>query len=245
MIRPASALLAFVAMLGATVSSAQVSRPRESPPGKALPWISTIVIGQDNWSDPDVRFRVTREPEPAIAKFKDRAARDGDVLRLRLQGDRVLKIFDEGICVGYASCLRHRLRDWWPELHYYVVEVRYGENGWAYLIRESDGLVLEIAAPPLLSPDGRYAIASDPSVINGGGDTELLDMRTDPPTVHPVAIGSSTCAAHTGLITLGPDPAWLGNTQVVFNAADVNSKDGMRKARLTLRIIDGKPEWEC
>ena len=245
MIRPVSALLVLVASLGATESSAQVSRPRESPPGHALPWISTIIIGQGSWSDPDVSFRAAREPEPAIAKFKDRAARDGDVLRLRLEGDRVLKIFGEGTCIGYASCLRHRLSDWWPMLHYYVVDVTYGENGWAYLIRESDGLVAEVAASPVLSPDSRYAIASNPSVISGGGDTELLDMRTNPPTVHPVTVGSSSCAAHAGLITLGPDPVWLGNTQVVFNAADVTSKNGMRKARLTLRIVDGKPEWEC
>lgn len=245
MIRLKSALLALIASLGATESGAQVSRPRESPPGNALPWGSTVVIGQSSWNDPDVSFRTAVNPEPAIAKFKDRAARDGDVLRLRLEGDRVLKIFDEGVCNGYASCLRHRLRDWWPLLHYYVVEVTYGENGWAYLIRERDGLVAEVAASPVLSPDSRYAIASYPSVINGGGDTELLDMRTDPPTVHPVSIGSSTCAAHDGLITLGPDPVWIGNSQVVFNAADVTSKDGMRKARLTLRIVDGKPEWEC
>ena len=250
MIRPVSALLVLIASLGATQANAQVPAPRESPPGNALPWGSTVVIGRDSWSDPDVHFRTVKDPEPAIAKFKDRAARDGDVLRLRLEGDRVLKIFDEGICDGFANCLRHRLQDWWPKPNYYAVDVTRGEGGWTYLIRESDGLVVRVAALPVLSPDGRYAIASDPSVINGGGQTELLDMRTDPPTVHPVG-STSMCPGHSGratyigLITLGPNPIWLGSSRVVFNAAHVNFEDGPRTVGLTLRIVDGKPEWEC
>jgi hypothetical protein len=210
MIRLKSALLALIAMLGATESGAQVPPIWESRPGNALPWYSTVVIGRGDWSDPDVLLRTAGNPEPAIAQFKDRAARDGDVLRLRLEGDRILKIFDEGLCRGFATCLRHRLNDWLPKLRYYVVDVTHGEGSWVYLIRESDGLIIAISASPVLSPDGRYAIASDSSVANGGGQTQLLDMRTDPPTVHPVAIGSPTCAAHTGLITLGLDPVWLG-----------------------------------
>lgn len=244
MMRPASALLVLLAMLGATESGAQVSPPREGYPGNALAWGSTIAIGRGSWSDRHVVARPAKDPEPAIAKFKDRAARDGDVLRLRLEGDRVLKIFDEGRCAGFDTCLHHRLSDWLPGLRFYVVDVTHGEGSWVYLIRESDGLVMAVAASPVLSPDGRYAIASDSSVANGGGQTELLDMRTDPPTIFPIDAPSS-CPGQTGFITLGGNPAWLDNSSVVFNSADVGFKDGWRKVRLTLRIVDRKPEWEC
>lgn len=217
-----------------------------APAGQTLPWGSTVVVSLDEaWKDVRRSTQPGSDAEPALAKFSNRASREGSVLYLRLEGDRVLKIFNEGVCDGFATCLHHYLRDWWPRLHYYVVEFTHGENGWAYLIRESDGLVVRVAHTPVLSPDGRYAIASDPSVANGGGQTQLLDMRTDPPTVRPVAMGASLCAAHAGLITLGPDPVWLGNTHVVFNSADVLFNGGTRKARLTLRIVDGKPEWEC
>lgn len=248
-------VLSLLAMLvtGLVISQTAIAQLAgyTAPAGQTLPWGSTIVISLDEaWKHVRRSAQPGSDTEPALAKFGNHASREGSVLYLRLEGDRVLKIFNEGVCDGFATCLHHYLRDWWPRLRYYVVEFTHGENGWAYLIRESDGLVVRVAALPILSPDGRYAIASDPSVINGGGQTELLDMQTDPPTVHPVG-STSMCPGHSGqapyigLITLGPNPVWLGNSRVVFNAAQVYFKDGLRTVRLTLRIVDGKPEWEC
>jgi len=213
-----------------------------APAGQTLPWGSTVVVSLDEtWKDVRRSAQPGSDTEPALAKFSNRASREGSVLYLRLEGDRVLKIFNEGVCDGFATCLHHYIRDWWPRLHYYVVEFTHGENGWAYLIRESDALVVRVAHTPVLSPNSRYAIASNPVI---DGRTELLDMRPDPPTIHTIETPSS-CPGQIGFITLGANPVWVDNSQVVFDDAWVMFKNDTRKVRLTLQIVDGRPQWQC
>ncbi|KAF0105021.1 MAG: hypothetical protein FD144_930 [Rhodospirillaceae bacterium] len=238
--------ISLLAMLvtGVVITKASIAQLTgyTAPAGQTLPWGSTVVVSLDEtWKDVRRSAQPGSDTEPALAKFSNRASREGSVLYLRLEGDRVLKIFNEGVCDGFATCLHHYLRDRWPRLHYYVVEFTHGENGWAYLIRESDGLVIRVAHTPVLSPNSRYAIASNPGI---DGRTELLDMRPDPPTIHPIDAPSS-CPGQIGFITLGSNPVWIDNSRVMFDDAWVMFKNDTRKVRLTLQIVDGQPQWQC
>ena len=237
-------LILAILVTGLVITKASIAQltGNTAPAGETLPWGSTVVVSLDEtWKDVRRSAQPGSDTEPALAKFSNRASREGSVLYLRLEGGRVLKIFNEGVCDGFATCLHHYLRDWWPRLHYYVVEFTHGENGWAYLIRESDGLVVRVAHTPILSPNSRYAIASNPGL---DGRTELLDMRPDPPTIHQIET-PSTCPGQTGFITLGANPVWIDNSQVGFEDAWVMFKNGSRKVRLTLQIVDGRPQWQC
>ena len=177
-----------------------------------------------------------------LATFPDRAVRDGLVLKLRLDGGRSLKITD---CVDDAcevqKTRRHRLVAWWPRSRYYIVDVGLYEGKMAYLIRETDGLVLRVPAPPILSPDGRYAVASDPSVMTGG-DLQFLDMRVDPPAFLPFGEGGATCANPPDLITLGGQVKWIDDTRVLFSHVDLmDGKTGSEE----MQIVGGKVVAGC
>ena len=54
-----------------------------------------------------------------------------------------------------------------------------------------DGRTTRVAAPPVLSPSGQYAIAWDPSPLIGN-PMELIDLRSDPPVVGKV-MGMPAC----------------------------------------------------
>ena len=179
-----------------------------------------------------------------FAAAPGQASRDGPILRLKLEQNRTLKITD---CDDQYACeadrfRTHRLSAWWPTLHYYVVYVGLWESGMAYLISERDGRTTRVAAVPILSPDKRFAVASDPSVNNGGGVTELLDMRVSPPAPFAPA---AKCLHDIGLITVGTELKWTDNSHVVFSNAQLV---GAKRRSLMLTIIDDnnhKAEWEC
>ncbi len=245
---PASMQAVIVFLSGvavaATIAGAN-AQPKDASrfakPGETA-WGSLMAIERnDGWSTRGVWLRDSSNEEPEIARFKDRATRDDNILRLKLDDNRVLKIADEGRCGGFGTCLVHRLVDWWPRLHYYVVRVSHGEGDEAYLIRENDGFVVRVPAPPILSPDNRYAVASNPTVENGGGKAEVLDMRPDPPEILAFKDGP-TCPKAADIITLGSELKWIDNTRIVFS--NVQLAGGTTKS-LTWRIIDGRVEVGC
>ena len=147
---------------------------------------------------------------------------------------------DNQYTCALADIRVHRLAAWWPKQGYYVVRVNGYENANADLIRATDGLITTVAAVPVLSPDTRFAIASDPSVNNGGGRTEILDMRTSPPKI---IAPNNGCWQDIQLITVGSAFSWVDNTTIVFREAQTVGLEHLR--RLTLRIIDNKAEWDC
>lgn len=235
--------LVVVALLTSDALYAQSASPTAWNPPETSPWLSTIVIGRkDNWIATDrLRSEVTAS-ESAITKFGDRAARDGDVLRLRLADAAVIKLYDEGFCQGFFTCVRHQLIDWWPTTGYYVVAVTHGEGGWAYLIRERDGRVMMVTAPPILSPSGRQAVALVSNLMHGV-ELEIIDLGRDPPTLTKVA-AMPACAGAGPNSYLRPTPVWIDESHVRFEGTSPMPGDDPN-AKQHLRIVDGKPEWEC
>ena len=247
--RAVIALLGFLPVLPADAQVEYQRRPddvshqRTATPG--LIWGSQIVIDDRPCCETRQGSPPTAGAEAAVmASIPDQAVRDGRVLTLRLDGGRTLRITD---CDDLNTCgpvgfREHRLVAWWPNLRYYVVDVRLHEDGIAFLIRASDGLLMQLAAPPILSPHERYAIAWDPSLINGGPFIDLLDLASSPPTISVI---TPVHSCQDELVYPGKQPVWRSDTEVVFNDSTPLMKSSP-SFRLTLQIVaDTNLRWEC
>lgn len=184
--------------------------------------------------------------QQALETLRGRAYRNGIVLQLQLDGDRSLKFIDDtavgGSCEMYTMCRKHRLIGYWPKHRQYIVEVTLWEGQEAFLVSSRDGRLLPVAGPPLLSPSGEYAIAVD-SLAYPNGYSELIDLRQDLPTGSRLG-NLPACPGRRELFGLRPFPVWLDNSQVAFEGQSLDPNDSPN-AKQILRIVDGKPEWEC
>lgn len=179
-----------------------------------------------------------------LAKAAGMAARDGLVLRLKIDGNRTLSLTD---CDGRSGCdgddIRiHRLVAWWPKQRLYVVSVALYEESAAYLVSRRDGRVLTTTAPPVLSPSGHWAVALVSNLMSGV-DLELLDMSREPPTLNKVTEMPS-CPGAGPASMLRPKPAWIDDSQVRFEGLSPQPGDNPDTRQL-MRIEGGKPRWEC
>jgi hypothetical protein len=179
-----------------------------------------------------------------LATLPGMASRDGGVLRLKLAGDRTYRLTD---CTDQPACgaddtRMHRLVAWWPQHRLYVVSVGLYEEGAAYLIAERDGQTLMTVAPPVLSPSGRQAIALVSNLMSGV-DLEFLDLARDPPVLLKVTT-LPTCAGVGPHSLLRPTPVWIDEQQVTFKGVSAMTDDDPNTKQL-LRIVDGKPQWQC
>ncbi|MBV8192914.1 MAG: hypothetical protein JO339_37220 [Alphaproteobacteria bacterium] len=179
-----------------------------------------------------------------LAPLRDRVHRDGPILRLKLQNNSALKITD---CADQTACeadrfRKHRLAAWWPMLGYYVVDVTLYEDGLAYLISEKDGRTTRLAAVPVLSPSSRRAVALVSNLMAGVA-LEIVDLSTQPPQVLTVS-EMPTCAGAGPDSFLRPRPVWVDDAQVRFEGKSPQPGDNPNTKQL-LRIVDGKPQWQC
>lgn len=179
-----------------------------------------------------------------LAKVPGMAAREGRVLRLKLDGNRTFRLTD---CDAQSGCdgedLRvHRLVAWWPKQRFYVVAVGLYEESVAYLVSQRDGRTLVAAAPPVLSPSGRWAVALVSNLMSGV-DLELLDMSREPPTLSKIE-EMPNCRGAGPNSMLRPRPVWVDDSQVKFEGVSPQPGDTPNTKQL-LRIVDGKPRWEC
>ena len=183
----------------------------------------------------------------ALEKLRDRAYRNGIVLQLQLDGNRSLKFVDNTIvgesCEGYDGCRKHRLIGYWPKHRQYIVDVALWEGQETYLVSARDGRLLRIGSPPLLSPSGEYAIGVDNSIAYPNEGLELIDLRKDPPT--GIRLPSlSSCPWTKPQLWLRPDPRWLDDTRIIFEGS-LDPVQFDPDVKHILRIVDGRPEWEC
>jgi hypothetical protein len=247
------AVIALLAFLTALPAYAQVeyqrkpddvSHQRTATPG--LIWGSEVVIDDRPCCETQRGAPSADGAEATVmATIPGQAVRDGRVLTLRLDGGRTLRITD---CDDRNACgsgfREHRLVAWWSSagLRYYVVDVMLHENQMAFLVRASDALVILVAAPPVLSPHERYAIAWDPSLINGGPVMELLDLVSNPPAIGVIMPGI-ICRDKT--VYPGKQLVWRSDTEVVFDDSTFLMTNSPR-FRLTLQIVaDTNLRWEC
>ncbi len=183
----------------------------------------------------------------ALEKLRDRAYRNGIILQLQLDRDRSLKFVDNTSvgesCEGYDGCRKHRLIGYWPNHRQYIVEVDLWEGREAYLVSARDGHLLPVGSPPLLSPSGEYAIGVDDSIGYPNGGSELIDLRQETPTGIRLP-GLPACPGTGQQYGLRSDPVWLDDSRVEFKGISPFPNDDPT-AKQVLRIVNGKPEWEC
>ena len=241
MLRP---VLAVVALLLAAPSQAQTGE-RTAIPSKGLLWGSKMTIENQSCCTAPKGAKAADPSEAAsLTAIPDRAFREGPILKLKLQGNRTLKITD---CDDQSACeadrfRKHRLAAWWPALGYYVVNVGLYEDGMAYLIAERDGRTTQLAALPVLSPSGHRAVALQSNLMNGV-ELNVVDMTADPPKVLEVST-MPACAGAGPNSFLRPKPVWIDESHVRFEGVSPQPGDNPNTKQL-LRIGDGATEWEC
>jgi hypothetical protein len=241
MVRP---VLVVVALLLAAPSLAQTAE-RTAIPSKGLLWGSKMTVENEPCCTAPKGAKAADPSEAtALAAIPDRAFREGPILRLKLQGNRILKITD---CDDQDACeadrfRKHRLAAWWPALGYYVVNVGLYEDGMAYLISERDGRTTQLAALPVLSPSGRRAVALQSNLM-AGVELNVVDMTADPPKVTEVTTMPS-CAGAGPNSFLRPKPVWIDDSSVRFEGLSPQPGDDPKTKQL-LRISDGTTAWEC
>jgi hypothetical protein len=246
----AMVLAAGLLAIGADVSAQRaeptwqqhMSSPRLSP----LVWGSAMVMTSDDTCCEQVSA-APLEPSidaSVIATLRDRAFRMGPVLWLKLVGNRSLRIIDPFphnlYNVDHNRWRWHTLAAWWGDQQYYVVDVQLHEARAAYLVSELDGEVSIVAAPPVLSPSGRYAVALDASIISDQF-LELIDLTSRPPKI--LEIASRPACPGAKVYLLRPKPVWLDEAHVRFEGKPILDEDPSPKQ--IFRIVDGQVEWEC
>jgi hypothetical protein len=244
-VRSIAIATAVLALFAAAPTLAQTDQPRTALPSKGLLFGSKMTVEAEPCCAERPQGKAgDRKEAGVLAVLRERAHRDGPILRLKLQPNRTLKITD---CDDEKACeadrfRKHWLAAWWPALGYYVVNIGLYEEGMAYLISEKDGRTTRIAAVPVLSPSGRRAVALVSNLMQGV-DLELIDFSADPPRVTTVS-EMPACAGAGPNSFLRPRPVWVDDTQVRFEGKSPQPDDNPNTKQL-LRIIDGKPQWQC
>jgi hypothetical protein len=217
---------------------------RTAQPSKGFVWGSKMTVealpccALPNGTLPD------KEEAAVLARLSGHAFRDKDILKLELEGGRSLKITD---CDDETACeadrfRRHRLVAWWPASRLYVVNVPLYEGNLAYLISEKDGRTTQVAAPPVLSPSGRHAVALQSDLMNGV-ILNTIDLTVTPPKVVEVE-EMPTCKSFGPNSFLRPTPVWVDDSHVRFDGVSPQPGDNRDNKQL-LRIGAGAPKWEC
>jgi len=246
MLNSATAMRSLLALILAATTSGALAQDTGVPPPFITSSIAVVVKEKCcEWQGQHVPVPDSADRD-ALEKLRDRAYRNGIVLQLKLDNDRSLKLIDEtnlgNTCDGYAGCRKHRLLGYWPKHRQYVVDVDLWEGGDTYLVSARDGRLLRVGSPPILSPSGEYAIGVDNSIAYPNGGLELIDLRKHPPTgIRLPALPS--CSGAKPQLWLRPDPRWLDETRIIFEGSPIAPIDP--DAKQVLRIVDGKPEWEC
>lgn len=239
--------LAVLGLLSAAPAYAQkdTAEQRTATPTKGLLWGSKMTVESEPCCTPRQGAKAGDQKEAAVlASVPDRALRDGPILKLKLQNNRILKITD---CNDVNACeadrfRTHKLAAWWPSLRYYVLHVGLYEDSMAYLISERDGRTTRVSAVPVLSPSGRYAVALLSNLMNGV-DLNVIDMTADPPKVMEVS-KMPTCAGFGPDSFLRPKPVWVDDSHVRFEGVSPQPGDNPNNKQL-LRIGAGTTDWEC
>ena len=190
---------------------------------------------------PDSRGKVHNPDAAVIVKAFGMAARRDRVLWLKLDDNRALRLTD---CLPASGCngdVRvHRMVDWWPKHRVFVVAVYLYEAKVAYLVSQRTGRILVATEAPVLSPSGRLAIALESNHMSGV-DLELLDVSSEPPTLQKID-EMPNCRGAGDNSLLRPKPVWIDDSQVRFDGVSPGANPNTKQL---LRIIAGKPRWEC
>ena len=240
-------VFAAVGLLAGTPSQAQAQDPNEQwalPSSGLLNGSRAVIENGPCCGASSGAAGIWNSDSAALANVTGMASRDGGTLKLRLAEGRFLELTD---CDDQSACAAddtrvHRLVVWWPKHRAYVVAVGLYEESVAYLISERDGRTLVTTAPPVLSPSGRQAVALVSDLMSGV-DLEIINLARDPPTLSKVAAMPACTGAGPNSL-LRPIPVWIDDSEVTFKGVSAMPGDDP-DARQLMRIVDGKPQWQC
>jgi hypothetical protein len=253
----ATAMMVHMA-LTASDGLAQPSHLRFQVPTTSLFYKSPMLLIEDPWrTDLDYVRGYGVAAEPAAPGLVDRALRIGSTLVLKIDGDRVLRIFDLPDRTGETGPSLHHFQAWLPRPRLYVVSVTCNEcPQWVYLIDARDASVAVVENIPRPSPSGEYAVMwSGWNFLSGDIWPSLLDLRQ-----HPVVrmdlpwrpCGKSSEQAgkrlpeRWPLFEVRPSPRWLDDSRLAFEGQrSLPAFAGDPNATQILRIVEGGTEWEC
>lgn len=236
--------LLFLPLLWAAVPSAVSAQALkfEEPSDWRIFRSPMLLIQQSNWVDITYVRGMGVKVEAAGPGLADRALRVDSTLVLRIDGGRILHIFDLPDLITEDGALQHRFEAWLPESRHYVVTAPCIHCRVTYLIDARDGRVANIGVPPIVSPSSRLGILWQQNFMDGPYGPTLIDLRSSPPTLISIP-PASTCNAQTFL--LRPTATWLDDSRIEFTGAlAMPTPKGFAEKQI-LRIIDGKPVWEC
>jgi hypothetical protein len=180
----------------------------------------------------------------ALAAVPGLASRDGGILKLKLAGDRYLKLTDcdeQPACAGDDTRI-HRLVAWWPKQRLYVLYVGLYEENAAFLVSDRDGRIMNLPAPPVLSPSGRQGVSLISNLMQGV-ELAVVDFTSDPPTSTRITT-MPDCGGAGPDSFLRPIPVWTDDTHVTFEGQSPLPDDKSSSKQL-LRVEGGKAQWQC
>jgi len=191
-----------------------------------LVFLSPMALVADQWNAPDPAVKVN------------------ETLILKIDGDRQLFIYDVNPG-GWETKRQHRYVGWLAVPRFYVVDVSYADMASTYLIDARDGSVREIGAHPVLSPSGQLGIVWQQNFKDWPVGPYFIDFRAHPPTVIGVPDGPN-CESRPVRSSLRSFAVWIDDSHVRFDRGNVSLLPGDDpNAKQMLKIVDGKPQWQC
>lgn len=126
-----------------------------------------------------------RETADCLQRFKELATRDGDELRLNMEGGKT-KVYTDinGGCDPF-KCAAFHLTAFYPSLQSFLVQKIVPECADNELVSRRSGSILHLAATvPELSPDGKYFVSIDQDELcERAYDLAIWSTSTDPPAL--------------------------------------------------------------
>lgn len=233
---PGLLLLPLLWAMGASTLRAQPVK-FETPSDWRVVLSPMLLIQQAGWIDVTYVAGLGVAVTAVAPGLEDRVLRVGSTLALKIDGGRVLRIFDLPDVWGEGGPLQHHFEAWLPESRYYVVTAPCIHCRVTYLIDARNGRVANVGVPPIVSPSGRFGLLWELNFMDGDYGPALVDLGASPPMMTAVTV-DARCQR------LRPTARWLDDSQIEFSGSRHLPESGLAEKQF-LRIVDGKPEWEC
>lgn len=127
------------------------------------------------------------ESAKCLDRFRELAARDGDVLRLNLENGKT-KVYtgNRKGCDGHTGneeCVVFQLVSFYPSLQSFLVAQRFFECGYYELVSRQTGGIVKFSTVPEWSPNGKYLIGIDQNDLCDRDYDLAIWSAGDPPAL--------------------------------------------------------------
>jgi hypothetical protein len=211
------------------------------PPTSLVSKSAMLLLGT-TWPDANFAKWSGFEFKAAQPGLEDKAVWVGSNLALRIDGGRVLYLFNAPIGNYEGGPSVHRFAAWLTGPRFYVVTVTCNECHITYLIDARDGTVRDIGAPPLVSPNGQLGLVYWPDMESGDVGPYILDFRSYPPARIDIP-GLPNCESRPQAGMLRTTAVWIDDTRVKFEGR--GRTPDTDDATQLLQIANGQGTWQC